>query len=168
MKGLPTGVYLQLLERHSIDPNFWCSEEYFQKAGLEIKREGDTYWIEDEGMMVFPPINLQTGLGEWLICSPDKIWSDFVGTEDVFFSPIEKEFLDYEYLYNPQDFLKMEGKKWGVFRKNSRKFPDRCGQRLIYDAIKSLELMVGWGQVKDQLKEVMIDWLGGVSGEVQE
>lgn len=76
---------------------------------------------DTNGDLMFPPVLLQgEGFGE-----ADKFWADFPEHPG-------RDFLDYEYIYDSKDFLKMEGGKWAVFRKNSRKFPNRIGEELTY------------------------------------
>ena len=119
--------YLQLLEDNQMIPNFWCSREYFQKAGLEeIDREGILY-VYDDDVLVFPPISSKGILKD----PSEMVWCDLEGLEFTTMGYVS-EFLDYEYIYDPKTFLTMEGKSWMVFRKNSRKFPRRVNEELEY------------------------------------
>lgn len=145
--------YINLLKLLNISPNFWISEEYFQKAGLVEKENNESVWIEDDdGMLVFPPLyqfyeNIK------------KIWSDF-DKDDFWVYGFDKEFLDYEYLYDPKEFIEMEGHKWMVFRKNCRKFSKRYGKNLIYGDLKDYS--------RKQLAEVFLEWLEGDDREIHD
>lgn len=117
-------MYLGTLMKKQIRPNFWCSEEYFEKAGWRENHLLDWSWIEDpSGKVMLPPVNTNER-ETWKSNIPsgiDFIWSDFEGYNIQYIA--ESQFLDYEYIYNPLDFRNMIGKKWMVFRKNSRKWP---------------------------------------------
>lgn len=117
-------MYLETLMKKQIKPNFWCSEEYFEKAKWTENSLLDWCWVEDEwGKVMLPPVNIN-GRETWRSDIPagiDSIWSDF--PEYDMLSIMEPEFLDYEYVYDPSDFIQMTKKKWATFRKNSRKWP---------------------------------------------
>ena len=122
--------YLQALEQFEIIPNFWCSMEYFAKAGYYEVTDGRIVGIFDaDDSAILPLINTNVGLVSHHI-PEGGIWADLVD------SPLDsridaaprKTFLDYQYIYDPADFWNMEGKQWAVFRKNSRKFPKRFGE----------------------------------------
>jgi len=142
--------YLKLLEKFLIEPNFWCSEEYFQKSDLKEVDSWGTIGIFDEKNLVFPPVHIDKGI-LWTEYFPNEIWADFVGFNSDSRNSSYK-FLDYEYLYDPNDFSKMAGKKWMVFRKNSRKFPSRLGKELFYHS----DNLEGY---EDKILVLFIDWL---------
>ncbi len=120
--------YLYLLEKFGIAPNFWCSEEYFKRAGWELKEpEPGVFQMFLDGDPMLPPIHQDKGLLE------GDCFADFEGYTG-FGEPV---FLDYEYIYDPKEFLAMEGKKWAVFRKNVRKFPQRVNEVLIYRPVEN-------------------------------
>lgn len=115
--------YLQLLEKFGIAPNFWCSEEYFRRAGwreVEPERGVVQMYLDDDPML--PPIHREQGVLEGFC------FSDFEG----YMGLGEPLFLDYEYIYDPVSFIDMTGKRWAVFRKNVRKFPQRIGEVVVY------------------------------------
>jgi hypothetical protein len=145
--------YITFLELYNIDPSFWISEEYFQKAGLIEKEEDGWIWIEDDGVIVFPP------LGRARLDKFNKIWSDFSG-----FTPYDftAEFLDYEYIYDPKGFSEMRGNKWSVFRKNSRKFPARYGLDLFYEPVSEYSTRMGSSVLNNRLLMLFQEWLEGI------
>ena len=51
------GRYLRSLQELGIEPNFWCSEEYLEKAGCTMHEMGLCLAVEDEGQHVFPPVH---------------------------------------------------------------------------------------------------------------
>jgi len=153
--------YIENLKFFNIEPNFYCSDEYLEKSKLKIKLIKNVVYIEDLDWFVFPPFNINNG--EFIpMKKKEKIWADFPD------SRIEKgtpEFFDFDYLYNPNDFNDLSGKKWKVFRKNIRKFPNRYSAgnlfyvpldfylnkfgNKIYE-IKVLELLENWLESKNE------------------
>jgi hypothetical protein len=132
--------YISLLESKKITPNWWCSEEYFQKAGLNIVVENNEVVILDDDQQMFPSVSLNNN--QTWGRNANGFWADFIEYPG-------KEFLDYEYIYDPKDFLNMSGNKWMTFRKNSRKFSNRCEDKgLIYsdkfDQKKLETLLLQW------------------------
>jgi len=111
--------YINLLEKYNITPNWWCSVEYFEKSNFIIDLQNDIVSIYGDAQLIFPKISLK---GEFI---GGKFWSDFPEFSG-------KNFLDYEYIYDPKSFLNMVGKKWMTFRKNSKKFPERIKEDLSY------------------------------------
>lgn len=141
MKG-----YEQYLERAcqlNIVPNFWLSREYLsiQKDMELIKSEG-WIWLQEGEWAVFPPLPTFDSPGT---LPKLKIWSDFSN-----YTLGEKlEFLDWEYVYDANAFLNMRGQQWAVFRKNSRKWPNRNQDNWEYsskppDDWKIYELLRKW------------------------
>jgi hypothetical protein len=132
-----------------ITPNFWCSEEYFIKSGFVGRVDNHSIKITDMGQLVFPSINLETGE-----LDADSHWASFPGMKDV------GEFLDYNFIYDPKDFMLMEGKKWSTFRKNSRKFPrrkDEEGIKLYYTKIEDIPV--------EDMNDVLLRWLEDLGDE---
>jgi len=179
--------YLRLLESKKIRPNFWCSEEYFDKAGFKEIRGGATsrpsVTIEDaDGQLILPPLNTIPGTG-WLPLEKN-VWAGLNG-----FEPIDgaKKFLDSEYIYDPTAFLDMRGKKWQTFRKNCRKFPKRHRLRFTYNllthpprhkVVEFVNYWMGastWDEFHDaevmikyiyegKNREVLVDYTGDIHG----
>ena len=132
--------YFNRLEELKIVPNFWCSEEYFEKARfIEQEKEGKL-WIEDsDGFVILPELYLNR-----FVSSP--CWCDFEG---VSLGGMNKVFLDYEIIYDPKQFLDLTGKRWEVFRKNIRKFPNR-----------NLELQpMSYDRFDEDIMTCVLDWL---------
>lgn len=113
---------LQYLERArvlKIIPNFWLSREYLLIQDIQLNRSEGVIWLQEGEWAIFPPLPVAA----WHLCGGEcaglQVWSDFenhsIGTV--------LEFLDWEYTYSPRHFDDMSGKKWAVFRKNSRKWP---------------------------------------------
>lgn len=155
-------LYLQTLKQNGITPNFWCSQEYFDKAGL--KEQYLLRWItvidpEYSNKFVLPPIYINS-MGV-LAFSFSNVWADL----DVFIPVIvETSFLDYEFIYNQRNFLNMSGQKWAVFRKNSRKWlRGKDPEQIAF-------ILLGESHWKDQIDEVFIDWLSaqGSDEEIQD
>ena len=151
--------YLKIAERKNLLPNFWMSEEYFQKAELqEMSWEGWVWWEED-GWAVVPPISLNHPLGEIPSYFSLPIWSDFPEFKPHF---LFSEFLDYEYIYDPKHFENMEGGKWKIFRKNSRKWPrENPGSTYIFMKNKS-------PFQQREINKVGIQWLQQSQEDIQD
>ena len=145
--------YLQLLQRGKVIPNFWCSVEYFQRAGLEERQDGNWIYIWDPGakIVMFPPIHIYWGMVTCPIMF-EKYWADFqdysTGYSENLYRP---KFLDLEYTYDPRAFLNMAGNKWVVFRKNSRKLPNRIGP---------LQYIEPGPEHEEDIKALVRNWIG--------
>lgn len=180
--------YLQLLEKNKIRPNFWCSNEYFNRAGFgEICNDNVYYIIDETGEYMLPGIMDDKDVG--VLVGTKDIWADFSQFEAMGLRKgNHTTFLDYEYIYNPKHFLNMKGKKWQTFRKNCRKYPNRCDEPLYYVKYDSeimskkldefLEIWsesIKWDDVQDGYvmmdytqngnnREVLIDYFGDIHG----
>jgi hypothetical protein len=125
--------YLRILEKNRFLPNFWCSGDYFAAAEwVVVENDGFFEVHDDEGVIVLPPLNREGEVGPFSFC-----WSGFSNLS----LNVTSQFLDWEYIYNPANFLAMVGGKWQVFRKNIRKFPDRAGESLLYVKPSSLSIL---------------------------
>lgn len=114
--------YLTLMEQVGIAPNFWTSRAYLERAGAVEQTKGNLIWLEADEVPLFPTLSFSgmiAPMREWPV---QYCWSDFEGFSS---ETTNKEFLDYEFIYNPDDFNTMSGGVWSVFRKNCRKFPAR-------------------------------------------
>jgi hypothetical protein len=128
--------YLTTLEQFNIQPNFWCSREYFEKASFHEKevyvfeeRAEALFVLDSEDSVILPPLNLTNG-EIYQFIPIVGIWADLVGfnPKKTVFPKWKMKFLDYNYIYDPAEFKEMKGRKWTTFRKNSRKFPRRYGE----------------------------------------
>jgi hypothetical protein len=115
-----TGVeeYLHYARQMKIIPNFWLTEAYLKTQKVQTKSNGKGIWVQEDEWAVFPPLPYDDSLF-WEKDFPSLIWSDF----ENFAVGEVLEFLDWEYTYDANAFSDMTGKKWSVFRKNSRKWP---------------------------------------------
>jgi hypothetical protein len=130
--------YLKALREFDIEPNFWCSEEYFKHAEfcefIRTLPDGDELSVvvtdPDDEHAVFPLFNLTQGRVHPVVPG-GGIWADLVGFQPNPLPSRGPKFLDYNYIYDPKEFQEMRGKKWMTFRKNSRKFPRRYGEHKV-------------------------------------
>jgi len=144
--------YLRTLSNRGRRPNFWTSAEYFNRAGWRDNSFDGWVWIEDEsGKCMLPPL-IQRGATPQtqFPMGIDYVWSDFPnwGQPDW-----NKWFLDFEYLYRPKSFHKMEGKRWMKFRKNIRKWP-----RSLPDKIEPEYTFAT--PIKSNVEELFVEWMG--------
>ena len=138
-------MYMDVLKSHGIEPNWWCSEEYFEKAGWVETSDGYSCCVrEDDGTVVLPPIRIATNGPTWANSPTGEVWAGlatYYPTQG-FALPgdggPEAEFLDYNFIYDPLDFATMPGKKWATFRKNCRKYQRRSPVLLSYIPAKDL------------------------------
>lgn len=157
VKGLGS-KYLELMESNQIEPNFWCSEEYFKMANCkELKGDYKAGITAPDYGLLLPPLNR---MGRVSIDPGINIWSDLPGymgglEEESEYLQVNKRFLDYNYIYDPKNFLNMEGGNWAVFRKNVRKWFRNCslGKSIEYRRLYNSE---DW---YDELEALFIKWL---------
>lgn len=154
-------AYLTAAERNNLSPNFWMSEEYLTCGGFVEVEENGWIWVMEPGQLeqaFLPPIALDPGKGMGL---PPRmsVWASPVNFAPVLAETYAREFLDWEYVFHPADFLHMEGGAWAVFRKNSRKWErNRTGVR--YGPLPtSMGLSVA---------SVLRDWFDAADREVQD
>lgn len=148
--------YLKNLQLSGIDPNFWTSQEYFEKAGWaeQNSQEGKLIRIVDPyGYDMLPVIDTEISGVLYIQC-----WSDFNGMLNKPIQNLKPFFLDYEYIFKAANFMDMSGGKWSLFRKNSRKWPNRIGQGYIYKPIDE--------DSQIQLNDVVVSWLQSL-GELE-
>lgn len=148
--------YLKNLQLSGINPNFWTSQEYFEKAGwveLDSKSDGMVQIVDSYGDDMLPAIDTEIPGVLYIQC-----WSDFDGMLTKPIQNLKPQFLDYEYIFKAANFMDMSGGKWSLFRKNSRKWANRIGQGFIYKPIDEDSQM--------QLNEVVVSWLQSL-GELE-
>lgn len=157
--------YLLKMEWFKLRPTFWTSEAYLTCVPVTSFRFNGSNWLEDkEGVCLFPPITDQgkydLSVPSWAIPS-DQFREDF-------------SFLDWEYIYCPENFLDLSGSKWEVFRKNSRKWV-KSNPYWTYCSLKdwgksSESLLIKWLENKIEEKihdgEVMLEYLSQGNGQI--
>lgn len=116
--------YLQTLKNRGIIPNFYCSEAYFEAAGFDcyVVKNWAVVIDPESGWNMFPPVRYNISLPNSEDNIIDEIWCDFHNKNGAgigFYS----EKMDYEYIYNPIQFLDISGSSWATYRKNIRKWP---------------------------------------------
>lgn len=117
--------YLTRSKELGVIPNFFMSEPYLELSKIRSQEREGWIWLQDKYWTLFPALPLHEAKFEPF---PEdfpiqRIWAlfsnDFVPINDHY------HFLDWQYLFRPTDFLNMEGSRWEVFRKNSRKWSNR-------------------------------------------
>lgn len=157
---------MELLKKSNTTPNFYCSEEFMKRSKFEEKIQDDLIYWESDNWIIAPPINNETGTPiednppDWMI----RVWSDFNDWEMNCDS--KGEFLDHEFIFDPNNFLQMVGGDWQVFRKNCRKFPRRFQNGgLNYGVITPLYNKKGPKIINDKLENLLINWLTGMGNK---
>ena len=164
-------LYLTRLQTLNLIPNFWISQEYFEKAGIKesswVAPNGTHYIIlTQEGHIMFPPLD-QEGIGHNLfnvMRSYMNIWAGLPTTKPVDWyagGRFVSEFLDFNFIYDPKDFLGMEGKRWQTFRKNVRKWPRNNPMSGYRDINPECE------RTEEQIRELLINWLGAMGEDTE-
>jgi len=160
--------YMKILEKNNISPNFWCSEEYIEKAELKEEEMGGFVWMYDEEdpmVAVLPPISDVPSLGVLPIIL-EKSWSDV--PEVPGYKGTKRVFLDYEFIYDPKRFLEMDGGRWATFRKNIRKFPSRYKNPLVYIPESEAVVWVGKEKLYEEVQDTVLSWLSRKEREIQD
>lgn len=147
-------VWLEVLESLGLDPNFWCSVEYFQKAGWREYLGNDQVLVKDQsGEFMLPCLSLTAAVPSFPT-DAKRIWSDLPLFADYGLSAwAEPEPLDWEFIYDPQQFLNLSGGAWATFRKNIRKWP-RENQGWVYAPLTDQDELA--------IVDVTTEWLAGV------
>jgi len=115
-------VYLSALERKNVEPNFFCSEDYWKYAGWKAVLDGKYLIVVDEdGKNMLPAFDI---VEERFDYDEMDFWAGFPDYN-------KGKFLDYEFIYDPGSFMNLEGKRWKLFRKNIRKFRNEVEAELI-------------------------------------
>lgn len=154
MKG-----YIDALQYIGEEPTFYCSDEYFEKAGWEDRNEHNIYRVTDpsDGMYMLPPLFVTYDQDKGFV-SPIVVYDIWCDLEGYKADNAKRFFLDYEYIYDPSHFFPMEGGKWATFRKNVAKFPKRLDVPFYY-------IPVVGNEFDKQIKMVFWKWLGNRSEE---
>lgn len=131
-------LYLKKIEERGTPPNFFCSSAYLSQEHIQMNVSHFYIWpVDEDGEALLPPLftsvlpghmdDLAYGIGSPSGClvPPDagEVMVDLSGEHPP--TGYSREFFDYEFIYRPENFLKMEGGAWEVFRKNSKKYPKR-------------------------------------------
>lgn len=113
--------YLLSIALAGHDPNFWCSEEYFLKAGWQVRWHNGFYSVHDqEGKTMLPMISRNFDV------RIDDCWAGFSSMVS-----LDNPLLDYEFIYDPKDFFDLSGGKWSMVRKNLRWAEKDAGEILF-------------------------------------
>ena len=137
----PATYFLTMAQQKGKSPNFWMSEEYIDLAGLEWSEGyGFQGFRDEERVWIFP-----------YFLTHHQIFS---GTHSLTSFQDEPKgglsFWDYEFIYDPKDFLSLNGKKWKTFRKNIKKhWPKDYKYRRLKD------------QDQDDVAELFLKWSEG-------
>ena len=114
--------YLLRLKELGVTPNFYCSGEYFEKAGWDVLLKGDALWVEDEtGAAMLPAVSF---------VSPELIHEP--GCVGFTSHPVSGgTFWDFEFIYRPADFHTFPQLSSGyrkLLKKNMRRAEEEAGE----------------------------------------
>jgi hypothetical protein len=138
---------LDRAQQLKIEPNFYLSEPYLKLCKAKCWEQNNWIWIEADKWCLFPRLSLTE---DKISNHPTKkVWSDFNGWPSV----KHREFLDWEYVFNPVAFNDMSGGTWEIFRKNSRKW-QKTNKNWVYcgyfDSPAAALLVAEWLEAKQQ------------------
>lgn len=120
--------YLKQAQSLEINPNFYTSLPYLELFEAECIIKDSWIWLEAENWILLPPLPLvRNALDRHY--PRTEIWSSFSSMDVSKFH--YKEFLDWQYVFDPKAFNDLSGGSWNVYRKNIRKYPKRH-ERWLY------------------------------------
>jgi hypothetical protein len=138
--------YLELIKNKNILPNFFVSEAYLSQIDFKWVNFQDWIWVEDStGLCIIPPIHpIKTN------DFPVKnIWAGFVN-----YPSKEKEwdveFFDWQYIFNPSDFINMSGGRWETYRKNSKKWNQHKTIQISQEFNPDTDLLADFVELRKQ------------------
>ncbi len=157
--------YLTALCKASHLPNFWCSQEYFERAGWIVKEvDGFIGVFDKDGKKMLPEIQLIP----FVLLDYSDSWAGF-SSIPAFWGGDE---LDYEFIYDPQSFLDLSGSPWRMVRKNLRWAESDLGEKVFLDSSpivtttteqEIMDFIVGWTEGNNEKEfydpEVMVEYL---------
>lgn len=143
--------YLIRAEELNIIPNFFTSLPYLMFSNSECFKNENWIWIETDSWCLFPPLSI----GNSNIFPVERIWCTFEDWELP--NNFKKEFLDWEYIFDPTHFNQMKGGKWNVYRKNVRKWFKRQANWIYCSRFDYKEA-----------KNILLEWLSKKSDEIQD
>lgn len=138
-------LYLDRMESLKIVPNFWCSLEYWKRAGIRFSVVGDTYLSSDSDGGLFLPILTPKG--------PLSAPTWFAG----FPGDVGGEILDHQYIYSP-GMPDMRGTTWKPVRANVHRVERALGP-LRLEPLKS-------GQDLKKAGDLLLEWALDQEGSV--
>lgn len=154
-------LYLNRAHEIRVIPNFFMSVPYLLLTGGTVVEKDGWIWVEDGGQFICPPLPLKIPLYP---LPKYPIWSSFPSNspELEYLKFYNKELLDEQYIYDPSDFLAMEGGIWETFRKNARKIPKRYSGKFQYCNL-GMETYEEFG-----VNQLILDWLMDRSENVED
>lgn len=152
--------YLTLSQKMRIEPSFFHTLPYLEFAGAEAWKNAHWAWITSEGWIMFNPLMISSDpktLGNEAMFFPKgDIWC--ASSDNIPHPWYQKQFLDWEYIFDPADFNDMSGGKWNTFRKNVRKWPRENPEHVYTDELDD------WGA----LSVLMGEWLEGRADKAED
>lgn len=150
---VPVKVYLHLIQKNQISPNFYLSEAYLKIGKVTCWEENGWVWCEADDWCLFPPLYKSWGFMKEI---PQRVWTDFpdCGMPKEFY---KSEFFDYEYILDPTHFLTMIGGKWEKYRKNSRKWAKTHSNWSYKDVSDDKDI-----------KALLVSWLEGKKDSMED
>lgn len=141
-------AYWEAVKKQNLIPNFWMSDEYIEKANLIWISDGSLCgWKDAFGCEWFFLPKCRYGP---FITEKQSVYSSFLQER---FVTIHTTFLDYQYIYDPTDFLMLEGRRWKQFRQDIKKYPKNTDKQLLY-------LKIAPDTFQDDVTKLVLKWTG--------
>lgn len=149
----PQDYWAAIQNNGYLRPNFWCAKEYWEKAHWSVwEIRGDSPnkgfgVLDEDGVLMLPLLSTD---GEVL----ENGWCSLLYQKNAEGLP----FLDWNYMYEPWNFNRMEGGKWACFRKNSAKWPIRNENYSWKDVGQDggrgeLDLFTKWSDNREKIED---------------
>lgn len=147
--------YFQRIQKSNYQPNFFCSLSFWEAMDWKAVRVSGGISIFDNkhGDFVLPCLDRK---GHYV---PGPFYYSLIGMDKQgnysngsCFFPEESNFVDFNYIYDPDRTEKASGSSFRVFRKNKEKWPKR---NLSFEVVK------GPFSSKDKngIKDLILKWL---------
>lgn len=144
--------YLNRAKELWVTPNFFMSLPYLLLSGGKVVIRDGWIGIVDGEQLICPPLPFNIPKSPVLNL---PIWASFPDNSHSleYLKLYNKELLDYQYIYDPTNFINMRGGAWETFRKNCRKFPNKYPDQFSY-----VQLTAGQANLLG-VNRLMADWL---------
>lgn len=170
-EGIEPRIYIDRCEKLGYHPNFWLSERYFKHAGWRVEQVGDYLRVLDsEGVDMLLPVNLYYPNNKFkldVLRNMKYVWALYPGITGIMPGNMwvreHMEKLDEQFIFEPSDFLTMEGGDWSTFRKNCRKFPNR------YEG-GELRAAISHHRDEEMIEEtlnILVEWLSALGPDAE-
>jgi hypothetical protein len=149
-------LYLIRAYELQVVPNFFMSLPSLELYDVKVKLDNDWVWLEENHKCILPPLPIKSGFTMDTYPKIDSVWACFEKGNWRMPTNHQQTFLDYQYIFDMNNFQDLSGGKWESFRKNIRKWPKNNSgysySRIKPSAKKAGKLIGCW--LEDHEKDV--------------